>query len=56
MTMTKSLRKKIGWLVAIGAVVFMVLGNFTASTPLSGVLSDLGAMAGLAFGMVLIVA
>jgi hypothetical protein len=54
--MTKSLRKKLGWLVAIGAVLGMVSGNFDTDTALSGVLFDLIAMAGLALGMVLIVA
>lgn len=56
MKITKPIRKKIGWLVALVAVVAMVLGNFTVSTPLAGILSDLGAMALLALGMVLIVA
>jgi hypothetical protein len=56
MKISKPVRKRIGWLVALGAVAGMVLGNFTASTPLVGVVSDLGAMTMLGLGMVLIVA
>jgi hypothetical protein len=55
MKITKPTRKKIGWLVASGAVAGMLLGNFSISSALVGVLSDLGAMSVLAVGMVLIV-
>ena len=56
MKISKPARKRIGWLLAIGAVAGMVLGNFSVGSPLAGALSDLGAMLVLGVGMVLIVA
>jgi hypothetical protein len=50
------LRKTAGWFLAIAAVAGMLLGNFSFSTPLAGILFDLGAMLLLGVGMVLIVA
>jgi len=42
--------------VAVCAVTGMLLGNFSVSSPLVGVLSDIGAMVLLGIGMALIVA
>lgn len=56
MKISKPVRKRIGWLLAIGGVAAMVLGNFSVGSPLESVLSDLGAMLVLGIGMVLIVA
>ena len=56
MKISKPVRKKIGWLLAIGAVAGMALGNFSVGSPLESVLSDLGAMLVLGIGIVLIAA